>query len=963
MPRLLITALAVLCFTGFSEDVLAAAGGERQQGARTFVVAASDNFPPVNMLDKDGNLTGFGRDLSTAVISAIGGRTTYLHAPIWPEVLDYLNSGKADFIHDTAYIQERDVFLDFSDPILEMKEVVIVRPEQYALNSFESLKGKTVACVNKHITHLYLQKFPEIKCRIVTTPTEGLYALIAGDVDAFVYPEQIVTYLTQELKLEGKLIVTGEPLRTLKWSMVVREGDKELLGLLNEGIRKVRRSGAYERIYAQWFGKRIFAGYSRKEILFFGFVAAIVTLAVGITTGLLILNTRLRSNRDELFKTVAERKRVAEALQRSRRLLAETEKIGRVGGWEFDIDTGKQTWTEEIYRIHEVDPGYDPTVGKGIDFYTPASRPVIEEAVRRAVAQGEPFDVELEIITAKGNLRSVHAIGKADLEERRVYGFFQDITERKRAAEALRESEERFRAISANTPDHIIMQDRLLRYLLVVNPQLGLTEKDMVGKTDRDFLPQEEADKLTAIKTQVLESGKPTHFETSLVNAAGGNEYFDGTYVPYLDAGGRIGGLVGYFRNITERKRTEDALRESKEKYRNLFDNAEVGIFRSRLDGSEVMEVNRKFLDIVGMTREETVGKPSVNLWADPTERAEMVKRLVADGSVSQFEYHMLNKRRGDVRNCLTSLRLYREQGILEGSILDITERKQAEEELRRLNAELERRVLKRTFDLEQRGAELDESRRALINLVEDLNRKTEEVGRANARLQELDRLKSMFIASMSHELRTPLNSIIGFTGIILQGLTGEISAEQRKQLGMVQRSARHLLALINDIIDISKIEAGKIELAIREFDLAAAVREVVCSLETTAAGKGLKLAGAGPERLMITSDERRVKQIVLNLVGNAVKFTDQGEVAIRVDAVDGQAVITVSDSGPGIREEERELLFKAFSRMPTGDRTIKEGTGLGLYLSKRIADLLGGEITCASEYGKGSTFTFRLPP
>ncbi len=130
-------------------------------------------------------------------------------------------------------------------------------------------------------------------------------------------------------------------------------------------------------------------------------------------------------------------------------------------------------------------------------------------------------------------------------------------------------------------------------------------------------------------------------------------------------------------------------LRLSEKKYRNLFNNSEVGIFRSRLDGSEVMEMNRRFLDIVGMTREETLGKPSVNLWADPKEREEMVKRLVANGSVSAFEYKMLNKRQGDVKNCLTSLRLYREQGILEGSILDITELKMAEEERNKLQVQL----------------------------------------------------------------------------------------------------------------------------------------------------------------------------------------------------------------------------------------------------------------------------------
>lgn len=221
LPLMVFAVIAVFLLVNSIENASASTEDAGQQGARTFVVASSDNFPPVNMLDKDGNLTGFGRDLSTAVIRAMGGQTNYIHSPIWSEVLEDLNSSRADFIHDTAYDKERDIFLDFSDPILEMKEVIIVRSDQYDITGFESLKGKTVACVDQHITHIYLMQFPQIKCRIVKTPAEGLYSLISGDVDAFVYPEEIVTYLSQELRFSDKIKVTGDPLRTLKWSMTV----------------------------------------------------------------------------------------------------------------------------------------------------------------------------------------------------------------------------------------------------------------------------------------------------------------------------------------------------------------------------------------------------------------------------------------------------------------------------------------------------------------------------------------------------------------------------------------------------------------------------------------------------------------------------------------------------------------------------------------------------------------------
>jgi hypothetical protein len=235
------------------------------------------------------------------------------------------------------------------------------------------------------------------------------------------------------------------------------------------------------------------------------------------------------------------------------------------------------------------------------------------------------------------------------------------------------------------------------------------------------------------------------------------------------------------------------------------------------------------------------------------------------------------------------------------------------------------------------------------------------ELAQANVRLQELDKLKSMFIASMSHELRTPLNSIIGFTGIILQGMSGEVTAEQRKQLTMVKTSAAHLLALINDVIDVSKIEAGKVELDIEQFDLAALVQEVKKSFETTADEQGLKITLEVPERLTVKSDERRTKQVIINFVSNAIKFTDEGRIDIKLAKRDDEAEVSVADTGIGIKKEDIGKLFQAFGRITTENR-LAEGSGLGLYLSKKIADLLGGEIKAESEFARGSVFTFILP-
>lgn len=268
--------------------------------------------------------------------------------------------------------------------------------------------------------------------------------------------------------------------------------------------------------------------------------------------------------------------------------------------------------------------------------------------------------------------------------------------------------------------------------------------------------------------------------------------------------------------------------------------------------------------------------------------------------------------------------------------LIESSERKRAEEAILRLNWDLTR-------------------------AVEALRRNSMELEEANVRLKELDRLKSLFISSMSHELRTPLTAIIGFTGIILQGIVGDINGEQRKQLTIVKESANRLLALINDIIDISKVEAGKVELAVGDFDLARLVREVTDSVSVAVRTKGLALSVSAPETLAIRGDRRRTRQILVNLLDNAVKFTDSGRIEVVLVARDGGAQVAVRDTGIGISRQNIGKLFAAFSQIVTEDRP-REGSGLGLYLSQKIANLLGGGIAVQSEPGKGSVFTLSLP-
>lgn len=233
-----------------------------------------------------------------------------------------------------------------------------------------------------------------------------------------------------------------------------------------------------------------------------------------------------------------------------------------------------------------------------------------------------------------------------------------------------------------------------------------------------------------------------------------------------------------------------------------------------------------------------------------------------------------------------------------------------------------------------------------------------------NEKLKMSDQYKSIFLASMSHELRTPLNSIIGYTGIILMGMTGELNDEQVKQLNKVKNNARHLLSLINDILDISKIEANRVDLDLSEFSVKDLIDEVVETLFPKAKEKQLNMTGKAPDNMMVLSDNRRLKQVVLNLATNAVNYTHTGHVSIEaIFLPDEKFRITVNDTGIGIPDDEMLKLFQPFHQIDASlTKKNSSGTGLGLYLCKKITNLLDGDIFVKSKVNSGSEFYIELP-
>ena len=399
---------------------------------------------------------------------------------------------------------------------------------------------------------------------------------------------------------------------------------------------------------------------------------------------------------------------------------------------------------------------------------------------------------------------------------------------------------------------------------------------------------------------------------------------------------------------------TELAGRERaiKDRYQNLFEGLPVGLYRTAPSGI-LLEVNTAMAHMLGYPDRETLHEQDIaEFYVDPKDHVRWKEVLAKNGVVQGFEVQMHRRDSATIWVRETTRAVRDTEGIIqfyEGSLEDITGRKQAEEVVLRKNEELHDAL-----------SELETYR---DHLQETVEKRTRELATAKEAAESADRLKSAFLATMSHELRTPLNSIIGFSGILLQELAGPLNEEQKKQLTMVSTSSEHLLALITDILDISKIESGQLTLVREAVDLRSVLEKVVSASKPLAEKKKLAIELAiAPEVGLITSDGRRVEQVLINLLSNAVKFTEQGYVRVECSQKGEKVTIRVRDTGIGISKADQDKLFRPFSQVDTGLNRQYEGTGLGLSICRKLVDLMGGIIEVESEPGAGSTFTVTLP-
>jgi PAS domain S-box-containing protein len=569
------------------------------------------------------------------------------------------------------------------------------------------------------------------------------------------------------------------------------------------------------------------------------------------------------------------------------------------------------------------------------------TRQTVEDPVAKVLREGRTVGLANHtVLLAKDGREipiddSAAPIHSAEGKPTGVVLIFRDVTERREAERRLEESERRLSAVINNSPSLVYLKDRESRFILV-NPAYaaltGRVPEDLAGKSSFDIWAPHEAAAHVAVDREVMASLRPLRVEER-VTLKGVTRTFLSVKVPMLDSEGRPTGICGISTEITDRKDAEAALQRSSAEVRDLYENAPCG-YHSLDESGAFVRINETELRWLGYSRDEVIGKlrfPDL-LTEESRQRFEVVfPRLKACGHIEGVEFELVRKDGSRIPVLLSATAVSDANGrflMTRSTLHDITHRKEAELALER----------------------------------------------AKDAAETANRTKSEFLANMSHELRTPLNAIIGFSELLSEQLFGPLNERQKEYSESILSSGRHLLQLINDVLDLSKIEAGRLELELDEVKVLEAIDSAITIVRTLAHKKRVQLRiDAAADCPTLEADPAKLKQVLFNLLSNAIKFTPEGgQVTVSVSFSGGADMeateptcvrFSVTDSGIGLRPEDLEKVFDEFVQVDASLSRRHQGTGLGLSLTRKLVELHGGRIWAESPgLDKGSTFHVMLP-
>jgi PAS domain S-box-containing protein len=621
-----------------------------------------------------------------------------------------------------------------------------------------------------------------------------------------------------------------------------------------------------------------------------------------------------------------------EELRKSELRLQKAQSIAHVGNWELDLSL-KTLWGSDealcIYGLNKEIHEIPSNIAKSISL--PEYRAILDEALDRLLKYNEPYDIEFKIKRINdGAIRSVHS--KAELyiepdgEQVKVIGVIQDITNRKKVENALKESEKKYRSIFENIQD-VFYETAIDGTIHDVSPSIEVVSKglyrreDLIGKSMYDFYTDPEVRK--SILAELKEHGSVSDFEIVLGDPAKVFIYCSISAKISFDAKGQPEKIIGSMRDITERKKAEEAIKQERRMLRTLIDNLPDPIYVQDKECRKLI-ANKADVENIGFTNEEEViGKTDLELFPGRIgERGynDDKKVIISGQPVFNLEEEFIS--REGIKRWLqtTKIPLLDKDGNVSGLVgigHDITERKKNLEEL----------IL------------------------------------AKEKAEESDKLKTAFLHNISHEIRTPMNAIVGFSALL--GEPENDDKTRKSYIEVIMQSSNHLLSIITDIVDISNIEANLIKTFKNEVNVNRIIKSLCNQFIPKASEKKINFmfeTGLSDSDALILTDSTKLTQVLTNLVSNALKFTENGNVKLSYKLNNGFLEFCVADSGIGISEDQHARIFDRFYQVQNAMGRLYEGIGLGLAISKAYVEHLGGKMWLTSETGKGSSFFFTIP-
>ena len=646
---------------------------------------------------------------------------------------------------------------------------------------------------------------------------------------------------------------------------------------------------------------------------------------------------------------VTESHQMAKNLQRMQEMLLQTNQMARVGGWECDLVQNKVYWSEVTREIHQVEPGYQPGIEDSFSFYKEGeNRDKLADAAKKAIADGTSYDLELELTTAKGNELWVRAIGYPEFENgkcKRLYGAIQDIDAKKRAELEMVNSRKLLDDVLNAAYEVSIIATDINGIITVFNKGaeklLGYYSEELIGKYSPAIIHVEE--ELIARGKELTEeyeipiSGFRTFVHKAELEGSDVREWTYKTKAGLLlpvsivvttirDYQNEIIGYLGVATDLSAKKKAERELFMERARLLAFVEHAPAAVAMFDRD-IKYLAVSHKWLEEYKLTDRKIIGLTHYEVFPN------------------------IGQEWKDIH-----------QQCLGGAII-----KRDEEKWRPPGWEQEQFLKWEVRPWYQ----FDGSVGGIMMFTQDVTEiavSREELKLAKIQSEQASIAKSEFLANMSHEIRTPLNGVIGFTDLVLKT---KMTDTQKQYLGIVNQSANALLSIINDILDFSKIEAGKLELEIDKCDIYEIASQSSDIISFPIQNKGLEMLLNIPVDLprFIWVDEIRLKQVLINLLSNAAKFTEAGEIELKIEVLnydptenaDLTCRFEVRDTGIGIREEKQAKIFEAFLQEDGSTTKKYGGTGLGLTISNKLLGMMGSRLQLSSVQGVGSTFFFDL--